>query len=218
MIDTILFDLDGTLLDTLTDLALSVNYALSVQKLPPRTTEEIRAFVGNGAQNLITRAAPEHTDQDILSKLLSLFNEHYKTHATDHTAPYAGILPLLYALQKEGFLMAVVSNKPAYATEDLCRNFFKGPISLAVGQSENLAKKPAPDMLHHAMKLLERRAENCIYVGDSEVDVKSAQNAGIPAILVDWGFRTKEQLQKAGAHHIVSSPEELFQHILSLKQ
>jgi phosphoglycolate phosphatase len=217
MIDTILFDLDGTLLDTLCDLQASVNYALSCCGLPERSKEEVRAFVGNGAATLMLRAAPCGCDEKVIKKLLRLFEEHYKVHSLDRTAPYDGILPLLDALETEGFQMAVVSNKPFFATEDLVRRFFGKNVSVAVGQRSSLPKKPAPDMIFEAMRLLNKSPEQCLYVGDSEVDVECAKNAGIPLLAVDWGFRSSDQLQKAGAQTILSTPQSLFHQLLQLR-
>lgn len=216
MIDTVIFDLDGTLLDTLTDLHLSVNHALSRLSFPERSREEIRTFVGNGAQKLIERAAPAGCDDETLSHLLSLFNEHYALHALDHTAPYDGILPLIDNLQKEGFSMAVVSNKPDFATEALCKRFFGTALSPTIGQRKDLKRKPDPHMIFEAMRLLKRDARSCIYVGDSEVDVEAAKNAGLPCLCVCWGFRSAAQLKEAGADRIASNPEALFDQLLTM--
>ena len=217
MIDTVIFDLDGTLLDTLTDLHGSVNYALERLRFPKRSAAEVRAFVGNGAEQLILRSAPPKCDRKTTKLLLDLFEEHYRSHSLDHTAPYEGILPLLEELKQRGFAMAVVSNKPAFATEALCKRFFGGLIFPAIGQRQDLPKKPAPDMLLEAMRVLKKEPAQCIYVGDSEVDVASSENAGLPLLAVDWGFRSRQQLLDAGADVIVSSPTQLLERLLSLQ-
>ena len=217
MIDTILFDLDGTLLDTLTDLHASVNWALTHCGFPEKSIHEVRAFVGNGAKSLMTLSAPAGSDDGTIDRLLLLFEEHYKVHSLDHTAPYEGVLPMLDGLKKEGFAMAVVSNKPDFATEELCRRFFSPQVTVSVGQKASLPKKPAPDMPLEALRLLNGRHESCLYVGDSEVDVKTAKNAGLPLLAVNWGFRSDAQLRAAGAEYIFSDPQSLFHHILQLR-
>ncbi len=199
----ILFDLDGTLLDTLQDLTDSVNYALDVYGCPPRTPREIRSYLGNGAKQLIALALPEHHSLDV-DTVLATYRAHYDAHCQDKTRPYAGILEALSVLSKK-YPLAVVSNKPDSAVKPLCRSYF-GEI-FALGETADCPRKPAPDMLHKAMSAI--GAEACIYVGDSEVDVLTGRNAGFPCIAVSWGFRDRPELEEAGAEFICNEPMEL---------
>lgn len=197
----ILWDLDGTLLDTLEDLKDSVNYALKTFGYPPRTKEEIRKFVGNGAKRLIASAVPEGADWE---PVLACFRAYYETHAQIKTAPYAGISEALENL-KNRFPMAIVSNKPDEAVKKLCDNWFPGLY--ACGERQGVPRKPAPDMIVQAMAAI--GADTCVYVGDSEVDVLTAQNANVPCLSVLWGFRGREELTKYGAVHFCDRPEAL---------
>ncbi len=192
----ILFDLDGTLLDTLQDLTDSVNYALDVYGCPPRTSVEIRSYLGNGAKQLIALALPEGHSLDV-DTVLATYRAHYDAHCQDKTRPYDGILESLAILSKK-YPLAVVSNKPDSAVKPLCREYFGDIFSL--GETTDCPRKPAPDMLHKAMAAI--GAEHCIYVGDSEVDVLTGRNAGFPCIAVSWGFRDRPELEKAGAEYI----------------
>ena len=198
----ILWDLDGTLLDTLEDLADGVNYALGEFGYPERTLEEVRRFVGNGAYNLIQQAVPEGTDPD---PVFETFKTYYDAHCQIKTKPYEGILAVLEELGQK-YPLAVVSNKPDSAVKPLCQQYFPGIY--ARGESTDCPRKPAPDMVHKAMTDI--GVEKCIYVGDSEVDVETARNAGMPLIAVSWGFRTREQLRAAGAEIIVDTAEGLL--------
>ena len=200
----ILWDLDGTLLDTLDDLADSVNYALSCGGFPPRTREEVRAFVGNGARRLIHLALPEEK-KDAEDGILSLFQAYYKENAEHKTCPYAGVVEVLSAL-KEKHPMAIVSNKPDAAVKVLCDRYFPGIY--ARGEQAGCPRKPAPDMVRAAMADL--GVEGCIYIGDSEVDVLTAKNAGVPCLSVLWGFRDEEVLAKAGAKAMCREPSQLI--------
>lgn len=199
----ILFDLDGTLLDTLQDLANSVNHTLFANDFPLRSIEEVRAFVGSGARALIAKAAPPEAD---VEALLSVFQDHYARHCQDKTAPYPGIPQALEALP---YPIAIVSNKPDRAVKTLCAQYFPGIPAL--GETAGLSRKPAPDMVLRAMD--ELGVERCVYIGDSEVDVQTAKNANAPCISVLWGFRDKEQLQKAGGRIFCERPEDLPQTI-----
>ena len=199
----ILWDLDGTLLDTLDDLADSVNYALSQGGFPLRTREEVRKFVGNGARRLIHLALPEDK-KAAEDEILSVFQAYYKENAEHKTCPYAGVLDVLSAL-KEKYPMAIVSNKPDGAVKVLCSRYFPGIY--ARGERADCPRKPAPDMVRRTMEDLE--LDGCIYVGDSEVDVLTAKNAGVPCIAVLWGFRNREDLEAAGDCHFCETPEEL---------
>ena len=195
--DSVIFDLDGTLLDTLEDLADSMNYALSAHNMKERTLDEIRAFVGNGMLNLAKKAVPEGTDEEVINAVLATFKAHYADHSQDKTKPYDGIIPLLSSLKERGIPTAVVSNKGDYAVQLLMPKYFGDLIDVAIGELEGVARKPEPDTVHLAMKRMGVR--NPVYVGDSEVDVLTAKNAGIDGIFVTWGFRSKNELTEAGA-------------------
>ena len=197
----VLFDLDGTLLDTLEDLADSVNYALAQHGHPLRTLEEIRAFVGNGAAMLAKLATPEGEDYE---QVLRTFQAHYKTHCQVKTGPYAGVLDALKEIRAE-YPVAVVSNKPDPAVKSLCKDYF-GDV-LAMGEHEGCPRKPAPDMLYKAMEHL--GVDKAVYIGDSEVDVLTAKNAGMPCISVLWGFRNEEEIRENGGNLFCNDPKRL---------
>lgn len=209
-IDTIVFDLDGTLLDTLDDLADSVNHALATEGFAQRTRAEIRAFVGNGVANLVHRAVPEGTRADTEARCLATFRAHYAHHMDHKTAPYPGILPLLRALKAKNIKMAVCSNKFDTAVKHLCGKMFGDLLPVAIGESETVRKKPAPDSVYLALDQLGSRRETAYYVGDSEVDVDTAQNAGLVCVGVTWGFRDRAVLAQKGAQHIIDTPGELL--------
>ena len=201
----ILFDLDGTLLDTLQDLIDSTNATLAHFGYPLRTAEEVRQFVGNGAKRLFELALPEGSTPQTVAEALAWFKEYYPAHSQIKTKPYDGILEALEEIRKE-FPVAVMSNKPDVAAKPLCKTYF-GDI-YAQGESSACPRKPAPDMVFAAMKAL--GAESCIYVGDSEVDVLTAKNAGVPCLSVLWGFRDKQILVEAGAEHFCENPKDLL--------
>ncbi len=194
----ILFDLDGTLLDTLEDLYLSTNFALARFGYPGRTREEVRRFVGNGAGELIRRATEDGADR---ADVLAAFQTHYRAHCQDHTVPYAGILEALAAL-RQSYPLAIVSNKPDGAAKALCRTYF-GEV-YAQGESAECPRKPAPDMVWRAMDAV--GVDGCVYVGDSEVDILTAQNAKVPCLSVLWGFRTRQELKNG---YFCESPDKL---------
>lgn len=200
----ILFDLDGTLLDTLEDLADGVNYALGQFSLPRRTLAEVRRFVGSGAEKLIRRALPGRDDDPDALAVLAVFREYYNAHCREKTRPYGGIEAALAQL-REKYPMAIVSNKPDSAVKTLCGVYFPGVYAL--GESAGCPRKPAPDMVRRAMEKL--GVETCIYVGDSDVDVLTAKNAGVPCVSVLWGFQDKEDLLAAGAENLCETPEEM---------
>ena len=201
----ILFDLDGTLLSTLEDLTDAVNYTLGVYGCPARTLEEVRNFVGNGARQLIVLALPgKDTDPDV-DQVLRTYQDYYATHSRIKTRPYDGILEALEALGKE-FPIAVVSNKPDRTTKPLCREYF-GEHIYALGESSACPRKPAPDMLLKAMRDI--GVDTCIYVGDSDVDIITAKNAGVRCLSVLWGFRDETCLRNAGATHLCADPSHL---------
>ena len=209
MIQTILFDLDGTLLNTLADLRDSTNVALKKFDFPERTTEEVRNFVGNGLRMLIRRAVPPETDERTVDAVLAAMKVHYREHYHDGTTPYVGILPFLNKMKKLGFRMAIVSNKADPMVQLLRTLYFEKLIPVAVGELEGVARKPAPDMVRIAMQRLGCTEEHTVYIGDSEVDIETGKNAGLPCLSVGWGFREERILRNAGAETIYHSPAEL---------
>ncbi len=210
---TAIFDLDGTLLNTLDDLTSSTNHALSAYGLPPRTRDEVRAFVGNGIANLIRQAVPAGSDERLMREVHDAFDEHYAAHNLDVTAPYPGVCELVGRLRDAGMRCCVVSNKGDYAVQPLVRHFFGDLFDVVCGERERegIRRKPWPDTVLECMRVCDCPPERCVYVGDSEVDVLTAQNAGIDCVTVTWGFRTPEQLVEAGARVMVDSVEELEQ-------
>lgn len=210
----VLFDLDGTLLDTLDDLADSVNGILGKHGFPLRTREEIRRFLGNGSEQLMRQALPEETTD--FANYLAEYQAYYKGHMAEKTKPYDGILELLDALRQAGLKIGVVSNKFDTAVKGLCERYFPGYIHAAAGEreAEGIRRKPAPEMVFLAAKRLGVEEKNCLYVGDSEVDILTAQHAGMDCVSVTWGFREEAFLRQAGAVHLVHTPEELKQWIL----
>lgn len=217
MKNTVIFDLDGTLLDTLDDLTDSVNFALDKNGFPLRTKDEIRRFVGNGVRVLIKRAVPEGTDGNAYEVCFSDFREYYIAHMEDKTAPYDGVCELLKDLKNEGFKTAIVTNKADFAAQDLCRRMFGKNIDVIVGSADGRPNKPAPDGVFYALGLLGESAENAVFVGDSDVDIQTAQNAGIEPIGVLWGFRDKDVIKKAGAKYFASTAKELKTLLISFK-
>ncbi|MBQ8004338.1 MAG: HAD-IIIA family hydrolase [Oscillospiraceae bacterium] len=213
-IKAILLDLDGTILNTLEDLTDSVNFALSSLGFPTHSISKIRSIVGNGARNLIKRALPENCDDAVFEKCLAAFKAHYEKNKSNKTAPYDGIMPALAKLRAEGFRLAIVSNKHDDAVQGLHKHFFSEYVQFAIGNVEFLPKKPNPDMVHYALEKLGVNCDEAIYVGDSEVDILTAKNSGIPCISVTWGFRNEDVLTDAGADTIVNTPEKLYRVII----
>jgi len=210
--DGVIFDLDGTLLDTLRDLCDSTNHALASFGFPRRSLEEIRSFVGNGIGNLVARSLPENTDAKTFEKVLSVFKEHYAKNSRNKTAPYPGIAELLEDLKREGVKTAVVSNKADFAVQTLVDDFFPGLVTVAIGELSGVARKPDPATTLLAMEKM--GTCNVVYVGDSEVDVETAKNANISGIFVDWGFRSEKQLRESGAETVVHSAKELYERLV----
>lgn len=206
----IIFDLDGTLLNTLDDLRDSTNFALRRFGFPERTTDEVRRFVGNGVARLIHLAVPEGTDEKTEADCLAVFKAHYKGNMTNKTAPYPGIIELLKKLRERGVKIAVVSNKFEPAVIGLCEDYFVGLVDAAVGQTEDRQKKPAPDGVLYAMKLLGADPAKTVYSGDSDVDVLTAQNSNLPCIGVSWGFRERKVLEDGGADYIADRAEDIL--------
>ena len=209
---TYIFDLDGTLLDTLGDLAASVNYAMRTHGMPEHTVDEVRCFVGNGVRRLMERAVPVGTAHPVFEAAFATFRRHYMEHSLDTTRPYEGIPEMLYELKRRGRHTAVVSNKFDTATKELCRHFFADTIDVAVGEheAEGIRKKPAPDTVLQALSQLGVGQEGTVYVGDSDVDILTARNSGLPCISVLWGFRDREFLLAHGAETFITQPSELL--------
>ena len=205
----LLFDLDGTLLDTITDLWLSVNHALSCFALPTHSIEAVMRMVGNGIRSLVARAVPGGEDDPKFDAVFAEFRRHYELHKNDHTAPYDGIHEMLRALMAVGYVPAVVSNKIDSAVKGLCRETFPDTVAYALGDTEGVPRKPAPDMVYHVLDALGESAEGAVYIGDSDVDILTAANAGLPAISVTWGFRDRACLLGAGATVLVDTPAQL---------
>ncbi len=209
-LNSVVFDLDGTLLDTLGDLRDSVNYALEKNGLPKRTTEEIRSFVGNGIRLLIERSVPENTSSEITDKCFLDFKEYYKDHSSILTKAYDGVIDLLTTLKEKGIKIAVVSNKADFAVKTLMEDYFMGLYDCAYGERAGVERKPAPDSVFGAISEMGGDIENTVYIGDSEVDVDTAKNANLPCIAVTWGFRDKEVLESLNPEYIVDSPGDIL--------
>lgn len=209
----VIFDLDGTILNTLDDLADSTNYALVTSGFPARTTDEVRRFVGNGIGKLIERAVPEGTAPEVVSSVLEVFKEYYGAHCEDRTCAYEGIMELLVQLRERGIRTAVVSNKADFAVQKLCEKYFKDVFDVQVGEREGIPRKPAPDSVENILAELGISREDAVYVGDSDVDIMTACNARMDAILVDWGFRGRKFLLEHGAECVVDKPCEILEEV-----
>ncbi len=212
--DFAIFDLDGTILYTLEDLKNSLNHALRSHGYPERTLEEVRRFVGNGVRKLVERGAPAGTDSAELDRLYETFHEHYRAHDLDNTRPYEGVPELMARLKATEVRLAVVSNKVDYGVKALCARFYPGLFDVAVGETPEVAKKPAPDMVFKAMAALGADPARAVYIGDSEVDIQTARNAGLDEIIVTWGFRSHEELAPYGPKATAADPEALYKAIV----
>ena len=209
--NTYIFDLDGTLLDTLTDLAASTNYALREHGMPEHSVDDVRRFVGNGVRKLMERAVPDGADNPLFDEAFATFRQHYMEHDLDTTRPYDGIPEMLATLKSRGCRIAVVSNKMMAATQELCQHFFPDTVEVAIGEheAEGIRKKPAPDTVYAALSALGVTKDHAVYVGDSDVDIATARHAGLPCISVLWGFRDRDFLLHHGATTLVTIPREL---------
>ncbi len=212
-ITTILFDMDGTLLNTLDDLADAVNYTMNKFGYPTKTIDEIRSYLGYGAYYLIKHAMPESATEEEVQTALDFYKEHYKQNMQNKTAPYDGIYELLKGLKEKGIKMAVVSNKPAPATVALCEELFGDYIKTAIGAGGDVKEKPDPSGLEKALKLLGSTKEETLFVGDSDVDMQTAVNSKLKAIGVTWGFRDRELLESFNPYAIVDEPTEILSKI-----
>ena len=209
------FDMDGTILDTLEDLKDSTNYALEKCGYPMRTYDEVRRFVGNGIRKLIERAVPEGLTVEQIDRVHEVFTEHYKVHCADKTKAYDGIKPLLEKLRASGVKTAVVSNKADYGVQELCKEYFDGLFDYAVGEREGIRRKPAPDAVNEALRVLGMSKSEAVYIGDSDVDFETAKNAELPCISVLWGFRDEEFLREKGATLFVHDPAEIYDIVMA---
>ncbi len=209
-----IFDLDGTILDTLEDLADAMNYALGEHGYPGRTIEEVRRFVGNGIRKLIERAVPAGLAKEEIDRVHETFSAYYQQHCADKTRPYEGVPPLLERLRAAGCLTAVVSNKADAAVQPLCRRYYNGLFDYAVGERTGIRRKPDPDSVQEVLRRLQVEAADAVYIGDSEVDIQTAKNAGLDSIIVTWGFRDRDYLESQGGRRFVDRPEEIEQIIL----
>lgn len=208
--EAVIFDLDGTLLDTLEDLCDSTNFSLSKFGYPEKTIEEVRSFVGNGIGKLIERALPNGTQNSDYNSVLEAFKAHYAKNCNNKTKAYDGIYDLLDTLKTRNIKMAVVSNKVDSAVKELCERYFHGYFQIAVGEKEGIRRKPAPDSVLEAIDFLEIKKESIVYIGDSEVDVETTKNADMKLIAVSWGFRNKHMLASMGNFTIVDTPKEIL--------
>lgn len=212
--DTVLFDLDGTLLNTLDDLWRSGCAMMAHLGLPPLTREQVRSYVGNGMANYVALALPGGREHPRFDEALAYIRAYYDAHCLGVTAPYPGVTELLRSLKEQGVATGVVSNKPHSAVVPLVEHFFPGLASCSMGQQEGMRRKPSPDMVNAALRELGRDKSRTLYVGDSEVDVKTALNAGLPCLCVSWGFRDRVQQEEAGAVHFADTAEEVLRFIL----
>lgn len=208
--DTVIFDLDGTLLDTLEDLTNAVNHALVVCGMERRTIEEVRRFVGNGIRNLMRRAVPEGEANPKFEQAFVEFQTYYKIHCKEKTKPYAGVMELLEKLKQEGYHLAIVSNKADFAVKELWKLYFGDFIESAIGERDGIARKPASDTVFQALREMGVTSEHAVYIGDSDVDIQTAENSGIPCISVTWGFRDREFLQEHHARYLAETTQDVY--------
>lgn len=211
--DTVIFDLDGTLINSLEDLKNSVNYALYGFRYPKKTLDEVRARVGNGVEKLMERCIPDGIDNPAYEPCLTLFKEHYAKNMEKNTKVYPLIMDMLVTLKTRGYKIAVVSNKFDVAVKPLCKKYFGDLVDIAIGQSHDTNKKPAPDTVYLALDYLNSTSDKSIFVGDSEVDIQTAINSKMPCISVTWGFKTREFLIEHDAKILIDSPMEIFSYV-----
>lgn len=212
--ETLIFDLDGTLLNTISDLAAAVNHALAAFGYPTHTEAAIVRMVGNGVGLLVARALPDGEENPDYPRVLAEFRSYYEAHKADATAPYEGITEMLSRLCAVGFSIGIVSNKLDSAVKALAARFFRDTVRVAIGEKEGVARKPAPDAVAAALSEMGTTAEGAVYIGDSEVDIDTARNTGIPCLSVGWGFRTAEELSAHGADRVFMTPGELCDFLL----
>lgn len=213
----IIWDFDGTLMDSLTDLMNSTNYALSQFGMPTRSYDEVRQFVGNGVHKLIERAVGDNCSADDVERCFAVFKQHYMVHCKDNTKPYDGIIEVISQLHDKGCRQAIVSNKLQGGVTELHNEWFRGIIDVAIGETPGVQRKPAPDMVNKAIDGLKKMFSidadahiTAVYIGDSDVDLATAHNAGLPCISVLWGFRSKEFLLSHGATIFAEKPQDIL--------
>ncbi len=206
----VIFDMDGTILNTLQDLTDATNFALKSFDMPERTIEEVRTFVGNGVKKLIERAVPENTSCEKTDQVLSRFLEYYSKHSNDNTCSYPGIQNLVVELKKLGIKTAVCTNKPDAPANALGKKYFDGLFDLILGQKEGLKTKPAPDGVNEILSIMNINRKDAVYIGDSDVDFETARNSDMDFIGVDWGFKGRKFLEALGAKTVVSSADEIL--------
>lgn len=206
----VIFDMDGTILNTLEDLKNATNYSLRQFNMPERTLEEVRMFVGNGIKKLVERAVPAGTSTEKIDEVLDVFLKYYEVHSADNTSSYPGIHELVEKLKAAGIKTAVSTNKADAPAQELGKEYFNGIFDLIVGQRDGLRTKPAPDSVNEILKILNIQKKDAVYVGDSDVDVQTAANSGLDFIGVSWGFRGRKFLQEKGAKNIVDSADEIL--------
>ena len=206
--------MDGTVLDTLEDLKDAVNYSLRQFSLPEVSQLQVAQALGNGAKHLIRHCMPAECDDRLSVEILAFYKPWYDAHCRVKTAPYAGILPLMEKLRAAGIRQAIISNKPDSAVQELAETFFPGLMDVVIGESSAVRRKPAPDTVLAAAKQMGVPASECVYIGDTEVDIETARNAYMPCISVTWGFRSEEQLTEAGAQILVHKPADLAELLL----
>lgn len=216
MLKAVVFDLDGTLLDTLGDLTDAVNWALARNGLPQRSEREVRAYLGNGVKRLMECAVPDGAANACFDAAFADFKEYYVSHCLDRTCPYPGIDGMLATLAARGLRLAIVSNKLQAGVTELHRRFFAGTVEVAIGEHDGVCRKPAPDMVELALRRMGVEAADAVYVGDSEVDVATARASHLPCVAVLWGFRDRDDLVAAGAHDIVATPADLVDRIAAM--
>lgn len=206
-----IFDLDGTILNTLEDLCDSLNHALALYSMPQRSLAQVRSYLGNGIRALVECGVPENTPPILTDAVFAEFASYYPAHCRIKTAPYPGILQLFSNLRENGIKIAVISNKVDTVVQTLCTDFFPELLDYCIGEKSGIRKKPCPDSLNHVLQLLGAAPQDALYIGDSEVDAKTAENAGVDCALVSWGFRKKSFLKTLGTRYLVHNPQELFE-------
>ncbi len=214
MITTVIFDMDGTVLNTLDDLAASVNYVLARFGMPTHCAEDYRLYFGSGIRYALQCAAPRGTEEETIDQMLPVFREHYNAHCLDRTGPYEGIPELMKCLRERGFKLAIVSNKIDSAVKELNAKFFRDYVDVAIGEREGIRRKPAPDTVLQALAELKSTKDEAVYVGDSEVDIQTASNSGLPCITVLWGFRDKVFLAEHDATVFANTPIEVLDQLV----
>ncbi len=208
-----IFDFDGTVLNTLDDIADAVNTALEMNEMPKRSLAEVRAFVGDGARLLVDRAVPEGTPVEVTDKVFADYRANYGPKGYPKTKPYDGVVEMLLKLKEAGICVAVLSNKPDHAVQEMCGRYFEGIFDYKAGERPGIPRKPEPDGVYKLLEEMHTPIERAVYIGDTDIDVSVAKNAGMDCVAVDWGFRNREVLVCAGASLIASTPDELYKYL-----